>query len=131
MVKKDVVFKRRCVRIQWKYAPNDAQTIEYDSLYRIKIQIELFLDSEHQGEPMDSRFEKPRDVLELRHGNRRCAYCGAAGPLTIDHVIPKSRGGADSKSNMVWCCFICNVRKAARTPEEAGMPIVFIEESRV
>jgi hypothetical protein len=105
-----------------------AQTVEHISHNHIKIQIELFLDSEHQG---DSILERPLDILELHHTSRRCAYCGAAAPLTIDHVIPTSRGGADVKSNMVWCCFTCNVRKETRTPEEAEMPIIFIEESTI
>lgn len=53
-----------------------------------------------------------------------CQYCGAQpGPeeLTIDHVVPKSRGGVSSWSNCALCCVSCNKRKADRTPAEAGM----------
>ncbi|MBN1311548.1 MAG: HNH endonuclease [Anaerolineae bacterium] len=52
----------------------------------------------------------------------RCAYCGCRGEgLTPDHVIPLSRGGDNALSNIVPSCSACNLRKGARTPEEAGM----------
>jgi 5-methylcytosine-specific restriction endonuclease McrA len=56
--------------------------------------------------------------------NHTCQYCGrSGGNLTIDHVVPKSRGGADSWENMVVCCARCNNRKGSRTPEEAGLKL--------
>jgi len=50
-----------------------------------------------------------------------CAYCGEKKPLTQDHIIPLSRGGAHSTSNIVPACSSCNSRKNKRTPEEAGI----------
>ncbi|MBA66248.1 MAG: HNH endonuclease [Candidatus Marinimicrobia bacterium] len=51
-----------------------------------------------------------------------CQYCGSiALPLTIDHVLPKGRGGQDSWDNLVAACKPCNQKKGYRTPEEAGM----------
>ncbi|SMX66801.1 HNH endonuclease [Brevibacterium aurantiacum] len=50
----------------------------------------------------------------------RCCYCGEPG-ATMDHVMPKSRGGPAAWTNAVVACFDCNQRKADRTPEEAGM----------
>jgi 5-methylcytosine-specific restriction endonuclease McrA len=51
-----------------------------------------------------------------------CAYCG--GPAqTVDHVLPKSRGGASSWLNLVAACFGCNRAKDDRTPAEAGMKL--------
>lgn len=50
-----------------------------------------------------------------------CRYCGAGDSLSIDHVIPRSRGGKDDPGNLVVACWPCNSRKGARTPEEAGM----------
>jgi len=50
-----------------------------------------------------------------------CVYCGVVKKLTIDHVIPKSRGGDNTWENMVTCCFDCNSRKGSKTPEEAGL----------
>lgn len=55
-----------------------------------------------------------------------CMYCGAQpGPeeLTIDHVLPKSRGGVSSWENCALACMPCNKRKANRTPDEAGMKL--------
>lgn len=57
----------------------------------------------------------------------RCQYCGqrpAKQELTIDHVMPKSRGGKDSWDNLVLACVNCNVSKGNRTPEEAGMRLL-------
>lgn len=57
----------------------------------------------------------------------RCQYCGArfATPeLTLDHVVPRSRGGASTWENLVCCCVRCNMRKGGRVPEEAGMKLV-------
>jgi 5-methylcytosine-specific restriction endonuclease McrA len=55
-----------------------------------------------------------------------CQYCGAQpGPeeLTIDHVAPRSRGGVSSWENCALACVACNMRKADRTPAEAGMAL--------
>nr|WP_242413741.1 HNH endonuclease [Mycolicibacterium fortuitum] len=53
-----------------------------------------------------------------------CAYCGGFGD-TIDHVIPRSRGGEDSWENCVAACAPCNGRKDNRTPAEAGMRLLW------
>lgn len=56
-----------------------------------------------------------------RDGNR-CQYCG--GPAeSIDHVLPRSKGGDHSWENVVACCRACNIRKADRTPREAGFKL--------
>ncbi|MFP6673679.1 MAG: HNH endonuclease [Pirellulaceae bacterium] len=55
-----------------------------------------------------------------------CQYCGAQpGPaeLTVDHVIPRSKGGETSWENCVLACVDCNSHKANRTPAEAKMPL--------
>jgi 5-methylcytosine-specific restriction endonuclease McrA len=58
----------------------------------------------------------------LRRDAYKCAYCGRSDlPLTIDHVLPKSRGGNDSWENLVCACTLCNNRKGDRTLEEADM----------
>lgn len=56
-----------------------------------------------------------------------CQYCGENFPamsLTLDHVIPRSRGGLSTWENLVACCSADNRRKADRTPEDAGMPLL-------
>jgi len=68
-----------------------------------------------------ARFSK--DVLFARDGGR-CQYCDrelARGISTIDHIMPRSRGGDTSWENCVTCCPTCNVKKGNRTPTEAGM----------
>ncbi|MEV6212927.1 HNH endonuclease [Kitasatospora sp. NPDC051914] len=52
-----------------------------------------------------------------------CAYCGRRA-TTVDHLVPKSRGGADSWLNTVAACPEDNQRKADRTPEQAGMKLL-------
>ena len=55
----------------------------------------------------------------LRRDGRRCVYCRGPG-TTIDHVVPRSRGGAYSWGNCVACCVPCNSRKADRLLTELG-----------
>lgn len=60
----------------------------------------------------------------LKRDGHKCAYCGRGDlPLTIDHVIPKSKGGDDSWENLVAACLPCNNKKGDRTPEEADMKL--------
>lgn len=62
----------------------------------------------------------------LARDHSRCAYCGAAGATTVDHVYPRSRGGNNSWANLVACCLTCNNVKADQTPEESGMPLLWV-----
>lgn len=55
-----------------------------------------------------------------------CQYCGAqpgAAALTLDHVLPRARGGRTEWTNIVTACARCNAQKADRTPEQAAMPL--------
>ena len=57
----------------------------------------------------------------------RCQYCGekkTAAELTLDHIMPRSRGGDNSPVNIVTACVACNNRKGNRTPAEARMPLL-------
>jgi 5-methylcytosine-specific restriction endonuclease McrA len=87
--------------------------------------------------PSVIRLSRYRKVPQKRHvATRRnifsrdrnaCQYCGVVFPstrLTLDHVLPRSRGGRDTWENLVTCCHSCNHRKADRTPEEAGMALI-------
>lgn len=67
--------------------------------------------------PLSRRTVMMRDLFT-------CQYCGAQPPrsaLTIDHVLPKVRGGGTTWENVVCACKPCNLRKGCRTPEEANM----------
>lgn len=60
----------------------------------------------------------------LKRDNHRCAYCGRGDlPLTIDHIIPKSRDGEDVWENLAAACLPCNNKKGDRTPHEAGLAL--------
>ncbi len=75
----------------------------------------------------------PRRAVKLNRRNiyardrNRCQYCGGKYPtseLSLDHVVPKSRGGLTSWTNLVCSCVTCNVRKGGRTPREAHMRLI-------
>jgi len=87
--------------------PRVVQLLDYDRVPRPRI-----------------KFTRSNVYLRDRH---RCQYCGseqAASELTLDHVHPRSRGGPTTWRNIVVSCFGCNSRKANRSPEEAGMPLL-------
>lgn len=74
-----------------------------------------------------------RPIVRLSRKNvmlrdaHQCQYCGRRPPvrdLNIDHVLPRSRGGADSWENLVTACRVCNLRKGWKTPEEAMMRLL-------
>ncbi len=71
---------------------------------------------------------RPRPVMRLSRrevfarDRHTCQYCGARkAELTLDHVVPRARGGGHSWENLVSACRACNHRKAGRTPSEARM----------
>ena len=57
----------------------------------------------------------------LRRDRHTCQYCGSTHKLTLDHVIPRSKGGAHTWENVVTACTGCNGRKGDRTPQAVGM----------
>jgi len=63
---------------------------------------------------------KPTKNLVKKLGNYTCAYCGSFKDLTIDHILPISRGGQHTFSNLCCCCRKCNEEKGNRTPQEWG-----------
>jgi 5-methylcytosine-specific restriction endonuclease McrA len=80
---------------------------------------------EYRRIPHQTRALSRKNIL-LRDRNS-CQYCGTALPaseLTLDHVMPRSRGGSSTWENLVACCHECNRRKGNRTPIEAGMKLL-------
>ena len=64
-----------------------------------------------------------REVFQ--RDNHTCQYCGQSGKeLTLDHVVPRHRGGGHAWENVVSACVRCNHRKAGRSPKEAGMKLL-------
>lgn len=61
----------------------------------------------------------------FRRDGGKCQYCGNSNKLlTIDHIMPKSRGGEDSWENLTTACFDCNNKKGNKTPSEAKMTLL-------
>jgi hypothetical protein len=63
----------------------------------------------------------------LRRDNHSCQYCSCkldSENATIDHVLPRSKGGTHKWENVVACCLKCNRKKGDRTPQEAKMPLL-------
>ena len=78
--------------------------------------------TEYKHVPFERRSLSRKNILLRDHST--CQYCGNQLPpaeLTLDHVLPRSRGGDSTWDNLVACCKRCNYRKGSRTPEEAGM----------
>ena len=71
------------------------------------------------------RPERKLTRLEIfNRDNFTCQYCGReTHQLTLDHVIPRYRGGEHTWENVVSACVSCNQRKAGKTPEQAGMKL--------
>jgi 5-methylcytosine-specific restriction endonuclease McrA len=70
-----------------------------------------------------------RRALFARDG-WRCVYCGTGGGrLTLDHVVPRSRGGESVWENVVTACAPCNHRKGNRTLEEARMELIRVPKA--
>ncbi len=60
----------------------------------------------------------------LHRDNYTCQYCGVhKKDLTVDHIIPKSKGGKDTWDNVITACLKCNVSKGNKTPKEANMQL--------
>ncbi|MEK8032526.1 HNH endonuclease [Ideonella sp. DXS29W] len=85
-----------------------------------------------RGAPRINLFDVTPSMAKLklfRRDRHTCAYCGQRfheRDLQCEHIVPESRGGGWTWMNLVTACGACNGRKAARTPEEAGMPLLYL-----
>lgn len=72
------------------------------------------------------RFRRKMSRIEIfNRDGYTCQYCGKEShTLTLDHIIPRSRGGEHSWENVVSCCVRCNRHKAGHTPVESGMRLI-------
>lgn len=60
----------------------------------------------------------------LKRDNYSCVYCGSKKQLTIDHIIPKSKGGGNTWDNLVTCCISCNSKKGDKMLHETNMKLM-------
>lgn len=73
-----------------------------------------------------TRVPLSRRNIYFRDGNT-CQYCGRRFPtseLSLDHIVPRSRGGGDTWENLVCACTACNSKKADKLPDEARMRLI-------
>ena len=92
--------------------------------YRLRVPEVILLKFFNGFYRREVRFSR-RNIFE--RDQNTCQYCGRVFPrqeLTIDHVVPRSRGGRDCWENVVLACVRCNVRKGQRLPREAGMRLI-------
>jgi 5-methylcytosine-specific restriction endonuclease McrA len=64
---------------------------------------------------------KPSRSMIYKRDGHKCQYCGSTRELTIDHIIPRSRGGEDTWENLVVACMPCNMRKGNKLLEDTNM----------
>jgi 5-methylcytosine-specific restriction endonuclease McrA len=125
-----IVNTPRAVRLVWK---GSAVVVELDGKRVLRSQhfvfpapsvIRLIEYVDVRGRQGRSSTKRSRILARDRF---RCQYCGIKGgvfDLTIDHILPRSRGGRTVAENLCAACFPCNQRKGNRTPEEARMPML-------
>lgn len=73
--------------------------------------------------PRDTRRRKITRRAVFARDNWTCQYCGARSNLTVDHVIPRSKGGTSTWENIVASCAPCNRRKGDALPRQVGMEL--------
>ncbi|MCS6892950.1 MAG: HNH endonuclease [Deltaproteobacteria bacterium] len=120
--------------INWKrainlYFLNKVEILEtYDSCVR-SVSITIYLPSVVRLVTMAKYFCRSVPLTRqniLCRDNFTCQYCGIkllGQNATLDHVIPRSRGGLSTWDNLVACCKDCNKKKGDRSPQEANMPL--------
>ena len=125
-----VVEAARAVRLVWKGA---ARPVEYTGGGVLRSQHYAFVVPSviRLVEYIDLRRRRANSGKQrlriLTRDRMRCQYCGARGTpfdLTLDHILPRSRGGRSEPENLCAACKPCNQRKGDRTPDEARMPLL-------
>lgn len=105
-----------------------AEVVENSSFFAASIRRRYILPSVVR---LGNFIRKPRLEVKLSKQNilRRdryaCQYCGTSqGPLTIDHLVPKSLGGDETWDNLVCACTVCNNKKANRSLKQSRMTLI-------
>lgn len=92
--------------------------------YPLMIPQVIKLISYNRFPPLRVKFSRRNIYLRDRN---QCQYCGARPPreeMTIDHVVPRSRGGKTVWGNVVLACSVCNARKGNQSPRECGISVI-------
>ncbi len=118
------VSVRHAVRMIWRGVATPVEVHETARFgpYQVPIVVRLVRYVEQKWLYSRTRAPYSREGVLLRD-RHQCAYCGRFTATTMDHVLPRSRGGATSWTNAVSACEGCNLRKGDRTPDEVRMPL--------
>jgi 5-methylcytosine-specific restriction endonuclease McrA len=91
--------------------------------FKVSTILKLITSVPHKAYLGKTKFSRKNVMIR---DNYECQYCSeylGKNKGTIDHVVPKSQGGASDYSNCVTCCRYCNIVKADKTPEEVGLKL--------
>lgn len=117
--------------IAWEYGQEDAETFHGGTsrISGLRTVVDVAPIIAVKGKfKYDRRTPSLTNQNLFRRDKMTCAYCGhihTDAKLNRDHIIPSSKGGADTWMNVVTSCLRCNWMKADRTPEQAGMQLLF------
>jgi 5-methylcytosine-specific restriction endonuclease McrA len=67
---------------------------------------------------------RPSKAMIYKRDNNSCQYCGSTRHLTIDHIIPKSKGGSEEWTNLVVACSKCNTKKGDKLLSQTDMKLI-------
>jgi 5-methylcytosine-specific restriction endonuclease McrA len=110
-----LVLKQRAVVLEKSERELHAESLTVDRPVVIRLTTYVRI-------PRDAHSRKITRRAIFARDEWSCQYCGAGhGTLTVDHVIPRSKGGTSGWDNIVTCCAPCNRRKGDRLPKHAGM----------
>ncbi len=107
-----------------KLAPREGEPAIRTVSFRMRVPEVLTL-TRYDRQRVNTVTFSRRNIFKRDHAT--CQYCGVrpgTAELTIDHVLPRSRGGLSSWENCVLACIECNARKANRTPDQARMKLM-------
>ena len=104
---------------------DDVKTISTPG-FNLAVPEVIMLTRFHRFPPRQVKFSR-RNIYQ--RDNHTCQYCGMTPPkdeITIDHVIPRSRGGKTTWENIVLACVKCNTKKGSKSPGEAGLRLLTV-----
>jgi 5-methylcytosine-specific restriction endonuclease McrA len=104
--------KAECLEIGKRQLHSESMTLPHPVVIRLVSYVRV---------PRDSRKRKITRRAVFARDSWTCQYCGRTSHLTVDHVVPRSRGGTSVWENIVTSCAPCNRRKGDRTPVEIQM----------
>ena len=112
-----LVFKQKAEVLEHSGASYRTERAVYELPHVIRLRTYVHVPRRAASSRISRRAVFARD----RH---RCQYCGSERHLTVDHVVPRSKGGPDTWDNLVTSCAPCNRKKGDRPPDVAGLSLM-------